>query len=145
MVDWTGQSLNRDECRTPMLWDTTRNAGFTSGTPWLPVSENFTKKAVSIQENDEESLMNFYQEMIRFRNEHEVLHVGKLIVDEELSSGKVFAFYRELEDKRFLVLMNFSKRNQKMEAISGEALISTYTDFLEYELKPFEGRVLKLN
>ena len=144
MVDWTGQSLNRDECRTPMLWDTTSRAGFTTETPWLPVAESFKEKAVSVQENDEESLMNFYKRIIEFRDENEVLKTGELIIDEELSSGKLFAFHRHLDGQRFLVLMNFTKRHQKIESISGEVQISTYSDFNEGELKPFEGRVVKL-
>ena len=145
MVDWTGQSLNRDECRTPMLWDTTESAGFTSGTPWLPVAENFKEIAVSEQKNDEASLMHFYQQMIEFRNENKVLQTGDLMINEELSSAKVFAFTRELEGEEFLVLMNFTKRNQRIEGVSGKVLISTYSDILEHELKPFEGRVVRMN
>ncbi len=145
MVDWTGQSLNRDECRTPMLWDTTSSAGFTSGTPWLPVADNYKEKAVSAQEKDQESLMNFYQRIIEFRDGNEVLKTGDLIIDEELSSGKLFAFHRELNGRKFLVLMNFTKHSQKIETVSGEVQISTYSDFIEDELKPFEGRVVRLN
>ncbi|MCB9191222.1 MAG: alpha-glucosidase [Flavobacteriales bacterium] len=144
MVDWTGQSLNRDECRTPMLWDTTAHAGFTSGEPWLPVAENLREKAVSVQEEDEESLMNFYRKMIRLRNENEVLQMGVLTVDEGFSSAKIFAFSREMKGQKLLVLMNFSKRNQKVESVSGENLISTYMDFSKTELKPFEGRIIRL-
>ena len=44
MVNWSGQSLNRDECRTPMLWDTTPSAGFSSGVPWLPIPDSFPEK-----------------------------------------------------------------------------------------------------
>jgi len=145
MVDWTGQSLNRDECRTPMLWDTTANAGFTSGTPWLPVATNFKEKAVTVQDGTEESLLNFYRKMIQFRNENQVLQRGELVIDEELSSSKLFAFYRELHDQKYLVLMNFTERNQKIGGISGEIQVSTYSDFKETELKPFEGRVIRLD
>jgi glycosidase len=144
MVDWTGQSLNRDECRTPMLWDTTSNAGFTSGPPWLPVAENFKEKAVSVQENDKESLMNFYRQIICFRNENEVLRSGELIIDEELSSEKIFAFERKLERQKFLILMNLSKQVQKLNDVTGELLISSYSDVSESELKPFEGRIIRL-
>lgn len=145
MVDWTGQSLNRDECRTPMLWDTTTHAGFTSGTPWLPVAENFKEIAVSVQEMDGESLMSFYRKMLQFRNENEVLQIGNLTIDEELSSSRIFAFHRELENERFLVLMNFTNRNQEIEGVLGNILISTYSDIVEHELKPFEGRVVRMN
>jgi glycosidase len=145
MVDWTGQSLNRDECRTPILWDTTSNAGFTSGTPWLPVAENFKEIAAFVQEADEKSLMSFYRKMLQFRNENEVLQIGNLTIGEELSSSKIFAFTRQLEGEKFLVLMNFTNRNQEIEGVSGETLISTYLNIEEGELQPFEGRVVKLN
>ena len=145
MVNWTGQSLNRDECRTPMLWDTTTNAGFSEGTPWLPVSENYRSKAVSVLENNEESLMSFYQQIVQFRNENEVLQSGDLIIDENLSSGKLFAFYRGLNEDKYLVLMNFSKRDFVLKVELGETLISTCSEINEPKLKPFEGRVIKVD
>ena len=88
--------------------------------------------------------MNFYRKMIRLRNENEVLQMGVLTVDEGFSSAKIFAFSREMKGQKLLVLMNFSKRNQKVESVSGENLISTYMDFSKTELKPFEGRIIRL-
>jgi oligo-1,6-glucosidase/alpha-glucosidase len=143
MVNWTGQSLNRDECRTPMLWDTTANAGFTSGTPWLPVADNYKEIAVEKQEQDDYSLMNFYHQIIQLRNENEVLQNGSLEINETLSNGKIFAFYREFQNDKFLIVMNFSKSNQTIET-NGEVLISTYPENEDAFLKPFEGRVIKL-
>ena len=145
MVNWTGQSLNRDECRTPMLWDTTANAGFSSGNPWLPVSENYEAKAVSVQENDEESLMNFYKHIIKFRNENQALQQGTLTVYEDLSNGKVFAFYRELEGDKFLVLMNFSQREIQLEEIPLNVVFSTHSVQDINVLYPLEGRVIKVD
>jgi glycosidase len=145
MVNWTGQSLNRDECRTPMLWDTTTNAGFSSLNPWLPVSENYEAKAVSVQESDEESLMNFYKRIIKFRNENQVLQQGNLTVDEELSNGKLFAFYRELDRDKFLVLMNFSEREIELEEAPSNVIFSTYSIQNSSVLHPLEGRILKVD
>jgi glycosidase len=145
MVNWTGQSLNRDECRTPMLWDTTTNAGFSSGNPWLPVSENYEAKAVSVQEGDEESLMNFYKHIIKFRNENQVLQQGNFMVDEELSNGKLFAFHRELDGDKFLVLMNFSEREIELEEVSSDVVFSTHSIQNSSVLHPLEGRILKVD
>ncbi len=142
MVNWSGQSLNRDECRTPMLWDTTSNAGFSNGTPWLPVADNFKLKTVQVQESDSTSLMSFYRRIIQFRNSHQILQTGSLTIDEERSTNKLFMFYRDWNDERFLVLMNFSKRSQKWKERKGETMFSTYLQFEELELKPFEGRVI---
>jgi glycosidase len=145
MVNWTGQSLNRDECRTPMLWDTTTNAGFSSGNPWLPVSENYEAKAVSVQEGDEESLMNFYKHIIKFRNENQVLQQGNFMVDEELSNGKLFAFHRELDGDKFLVLMNFSEREIELKEVPSKVIFSTHSIQNSSVLHPLEGRILKVD
>jgi glycosidase len=144
MVNWTGQSLNRDECRTPMLWDTTQNAGFTSGEPWLPVAENFKEKNVQTQDRDSTSLLNFYKRIIEFRNENLVLQEGTLTIDEEISNGKVFAFYRELNGGKFLVLMNFSSKTVRLNEIPSEVMFSTHPSTAADFMSPFEGRVLKI-
>lgn len=145
MVNWTGQSLNRDECRTPMQWDTTENAGFTSGTPWLPVNENFGKKNVKTESEDPNSLLSFYKQLLKIRNENVVLEKGELIIDDEHYSSKVLAFYRELESGKFLVLLNFSSKQVKLKDVSGKILFSTSRTELKEELEPFEGRILKIN
>jgi len=144
MVSWTGQSLNRDECRTPMLWDTRQNAGFTSGEPWLPVAENFNEINVQTQEADSTSLMNFYKRVIALRNKNPVLREGTLTIDEELSSGDIFAFYRELNDVKFLILMNFSEREIQLEQLSSELFFSTHSSINLHSLQPLEGRILKV-
>lgn len=169
IVDWTGQSLNRDECRTPMLWDTTRNAGFISFgrmrpfdrglfeldergftadmlavEPWLPIAENFKDKNVQTQERDSVSLLNFYKRIIVFRNENPVLREGTLTIDEEMSNGKIFAFYREQNGVKFLVLMNFSSKTVRLNEIPLEVIFSTSTSCAPDLLSPFEGRVSKI-
>lgn len=145
MVNWTGQSLNRDECRTPMLWDTTANAGFTTGSPWLPVGDDFAEKSVRMEMTDPNSLLRFYQRMLAFREEHDAFGSYSLSINEELSNGKLLAYYRQLNGDRFLVLLNFSKQVLKLKNVEGTTLISTYLQSGEDELKPFEGRVLKLD
>ncbi|MCB0756308.1 MAG: DUF3459 domain-containing protein, partial [Flavobacteriales bacterium] len=145
MVNWTGQSLNRDECRTPMQWDTTENAGFTSGTPWLPVNENFGKKNVKTESEDPNSLLSCYKQLLKTRNENVVLEKGELTLDDEHCSSKVLAFYRELESEKFLVLLNFSSNQVKLKDVSGKILFSTSRTELKEELEPFEGRILKIN
>jgi hypothetical protein len=68
-----------------------------------------------------------------------------LSINEELSNGKLLAYYRQLNGDRFLVLLNFSKQVLKLKNVEGTTLISTYLQSGEDELKPFEGRVLKLD
>lgn len=144
MVNWTGQSLNRDECRTPMQWDTTAHAGFTTGDPWLPVNGNFKEKNVELESKDPNSLMRFYTKLIKLRNETPVLQSGQLKIDEELSGGKILAYIRELEGEKLLMLLNFSERPQKLETIDGEVAFSTSPEPNAAELEPLEGRVIRL-
>ncbi|MCF8463574.1 MAG: hypothetical protein K9G41_01940 [Flavobacteriales bacterium] len=144
MVNLTGQSLNRDECRTPMLWDSTQNAGFTSGKPWLPISQNFRNKNVQTQERDSVSLLNFYTRIINFRNENPILQDGTLAIAKELCNRKVFAFYRELNEAKVLVLLNFSGQEINSEGFSSELIFSTHSTNNINTLLPFEGRILKL-
>lgn len=145
MVDWTGQSLNRDECRTPMHWDTTANAGFTTGDPWLPVGYNYRENAVSVQEKDDSSLMKFYQRVIRFRNDNDVLKNGSLTIDEETSDGNFFAFYRELDKVRLLVVLNMTNKVRALDVPDSELLFSTNDDGNARQFEPWEGAVFKLD
>ena len=144
MVNWTGQSLNRDECRTPMLWDGSENAGFSAGKPWLPVPYNFKEKNVRAQENDSTSLLSFYKRIVTFRDENLVLQKGTLTIDAELSNGKLLAFYRQFEDEKFLILMNFSEREIQIEEIQSELIFSTHQADNLTSLQPLEGRIFSV-
>ncbi len=143
LVNWTGQSLNRDECRTPMLWDTTVNAGFTSGKPWLPVAENYNEINVESQNENPESLMNFYAQMLAFRNQIPALKFGSLEIDEDLSNGKVFAFNREFEGQRYLIVMNMSNRLLKLHDGLGEVVFTTHQESDPYDFQPWEGTLFR--
>ncbi|TNF31639.1 MAG: DUF3459 domain-containing protein, partial [Bacteroidetes bacterium] len=139
-----GQSLNRDECRTPMQWNATANAGFTSGKPWLPVNENFKEKNVQSESEDPNSLMSFYRQLISLRNETPALQTGTLTIDEELSNRKMLAFYRTLKDEKYLIVLNFSGRSQRTDFPDGTILISTVSDISKEGLQPYEARVIRL-
>lgn len=145
MVNWTGQSLNRDECRTPMQWDTTQNAGFSTSEPWLPVADNFKEKNVQTERENQNSLMNFYKRIIQFRNENRVLQEGALTIDKERSNGKMFAFYRQLNDSKLLILMNFSRKEIKLPTLKLETVFSTHLIEPNSSLKPLEGRIIKVD
>lgn len=144
MVNWSGQSLNRDECRTPMLWDSSANAGFSNGEPWLPVADNYSEINAMVQTSDGNSLLNFYKTVIAFRKQEPALQLGSLRVDEDLSSRKLFAYYREFEGETFLIVMNFSRRIQKLSIPNGTVDLSTYLNYELATLQPYEGRVYRL-
>jgi oligo-1,6-glucosidase/alpha-glucosidase len=145
LVNWTGQSLNRDECRTPMLWNSGPNAGFSTAQPWLPVAYNYQQINAEVQKADSASLMNFYAAVIHLRNATPALHQGALRIDEELSSGPVFAYHRQLGAENYLILMNFSGREVKLKTDFGTFMLSTYTGPGMDALRPFEGRLVRIN
>lgn len=144
MVDMSKETLNRDECRTPMLWNTQPNAGFCAPDvkPWLPVAENFSEINVQTEIADSSSLLNFYKRMLHLRKETPALQTGKFEIADDLCTKKVLAYYRILEGKKYLVLLNMSNSIIKLKTIKGKILISTHQDFTAGALHPYEGRIV---
>ncbi|UZR93825.1 glycoside hydrolase family 13 protein [Chondrinema litorale] len=99
--------LSRDNGRTPMQWDATENAGFTAGTPWLPVNNNYQEINVTAQDKDPNSCLNYFRKMVAFRKNNPILVYG----DYELElpdDEQIFAYTRTQDDKKLLILLNFS-------------------------------------
>ena len=94
----------RDGERTPMQWDTTANAGFTTGTPWLPVPESALHYNVSVEQNDSESLLNFYKRLISFRHTNPALRDGSY-ASLNPNDPNVFSYLRKTSDGRHAVLV----------------------------------------
>jgi alpha-glucosidase len=96
----------RDGCRTPMPWDATANAGFSSGKPWLRVNPDFARVNVDSERHDPQSLLNYYRQLLTLRQASPALQTGAyhdLNVAEE-----VFAYERATADQRLLIMLNFS-------------------------------------
>ena len=146
LVDRSMEILNRDECRTPMLWDEKPNAGFCSESvkPWLPVAENFREINVAKQSADPHSLLNFYKKIIHFRNETPALNEGRLEIANDICNGKLLAYYRIFGDKRLAVLLNMSESTVKNPLKDGDMTLSTHPGAEIHRLQPFEGRIISL-
>lgn len=140
---------SRDNGRTPMQWDTTLSAGFSSGRPWLPVNGNYKTINAAAQENDPNSCLNYFRNMIRLRKENDVLIYGRFaLVDKD--NPDVFAFTRELNGRKFLVLLNFkskmSKTNTGMDLSKAKILMHNYlTASTDGTLKPWEAVIFELS
>ena len=91
--------------RTPMQWDDTPGAGFTSGRPWEAINSDFPMVNVALQTGDSTSLLEFYRTLIQLRNEHSALRVGKTYVTDS-SSNKVIAYLRVSKEETLLVIIN---------------------------------------
>ncbi|WP_108958930.1 glycoside hydrolase family 13 protein [Leptospira ellinghausenii] len=106
-----GIYINRDNCRLPMLWDDSQNAGFTNGKPWLPIETVQASDTVLGQKNDPNSLWKHYQTMFHIRKDFDVVRVGSLeIIHTE--EPAILSFERRFKNKRLCVFLNFGK-NQK--------------------------------
>jgi len=109
----------RDNSRTPVQWDDSPNAGFSTGTPWLAVNSNYTTINAAQQMSDPESIFRYYQRLIALRKEEPVLIYGAF--DLRLADHpQVFAYTRTLGESRLLVLLNFSGSEADASAVTGE-------------------------
>ena len=143
--------LSRDNGRTPMQWDDTNNAGFSSETPWLPVHENHTTVNVATQQNDHNSVLNHFRKMVALRKDNLLLVYGEYeIIQEEHPT--IYAYSRTLDDEKMTVLLNFSESASSISLPSfdhgKEVLINNYNEFSvdknTITLKPYQAVVLKL-
>ena len=139
----------RDPERTPMQWDASPNAGFTTGKPWLPLAGDYAKRNVAAQRDDPASLFSLYRRLTRLRRSSPALRRGSYRTVP--APRGVFAFVREADDQRVLVALNFTKAPQVVDLGTGRAhvLLSTgqardgdEVDLARVELSPDEGVVV---
>ena len=145
LVDRSTEILNRDECRTPMLWSEEVNAGFchVSVQPWLPVAKNFREINVEKQMGEPDSLLNFYRKVILLRNGTRALNAGRLEIAHEFCTRRILAYYRISGAEKYLVLLNMSRYRVKTPLDNNvNVLLSTHTHGDTAQLQPFEGRVM---
>ena len=144
---------SRDNARTPVQWNSEKNAGFTKGTPWLMVNPNYTSINVEAQEKDPDSVLSFYKELIALRKNpayKETLVYGEVIPYLE-EQHNLMAYHRKGE-KDLLVIGNFQKDPQTVQLPSScrNVLLDNYKDLeLDKEastvhLKGYQAIVVEL-
>lgn len=138
---------SRDNARTPMQWDATTYGGFSAEDPWIKVNPNYKEINVAAQENDPDSILNYYRKMIRFRKDNPTLIYGDYKCLLEMDTD-IYAYERWDDEKRFLVLLNFTDHNITFdEEISGklELRINNYKERnAERELRPWEAKIFEV-
>lgn len=135
----------RDNARTPMQWDDSANAGFTTGTPWIKVNDNYDKINAKSQVDDPDSIFSCYKKLVQLRKDYPVFVDGKftlLLEDDE----NIFAYSRKNEEKTMIVVCNFFDKEIPMplakECEGMEVLISNYNDTSDMSvLRPYEARM----
>jgi len=139
----------RDNARTPMQWDDSAYAGFSTANPWIMVNPNYTKINAKDQINREDSVFKYYQKLIKLRHESELIVYGTydLILDDDKD---IYAYIRTLGDEKLIVYCNFSENTREVELpeefTNGKVLISNYNDAKVSEkitLRPYEAIVIQ--
>ena len=141
----------RDNARTPMQWDGSANAGFTTGTPWIMVNPNYTEINAKTEMEDPDSVFRYYQKIIGLRKKEKVMVYGTYqLLDPD--NEKLYVYTRTLDNEKLLVICNFTEEEETYsvpeEFSKGEVLISSYhREKAEKEimLKPYEALVLKIS
>ena len=125
-----GLGLGRDPERTPMQWDATENAGFTGGTPWLPLGRNYRKVNVSVQMEEEGSMLQFYKRLIKLRIAEPALHSGNFRPLE--ASGNLLAYIRRHEEQKWLIVLNLGSGKGSLTIteieVRGKVELGTHPD-----------------
>lgn len=140
------KAVSRDNARTPMQWDDSENAGFTTGTPWLKVNENYHMINAKAALADKNSVFYYYQKLIQLRKFYDVIIDGVFVGLLE-DNDDIYAYERRLGDQRLLVVCNFTGNEvpcDLFQGVSGEELISNYKCHKDGVLKPYEARVVLL-
>ena len=146
---------SRDNARTPMQWDDSDTAGFTTGVPWIKVNPNHKEINVKQALADQNSIYYYYQKLIQLRKQNPVMVYGSydLILNDH---EQIYAFTRTLENDRLLVILNFTN-GMPVFALPAhlafsdqELLINNYTvdlsdDIHQITLRPYEARVYRLH
>lgn len=138
----------RDNARTPMQWDDSENAGFTEGTPWICCNPNYKEINAKESMKDEDSIFNYYKKLIRLRKMENIFIEGRYIPVQE-EDDDIFAYIRESETEKMLVLCNFRKKEALYkvddEWKNGEVLIENYSEEGEWgKLRPYESKMIIL-
>lgn len=139
----------RDNARTPMQWDDSAYAGFSTTNPWIMVNPNYTKINAKDQVNREDSVFKYYQKLIKLRHESELIVYGTydLILDDDKD---IYAYIRTLGDEKLIVYCNFSENTREVELpeefVNKKVLISNYSDAKANQkitLRPYETIVIQ--
>jgi oligo-1,6-glucosidase len=140
--------ISRDNARTPFQWNDSKNSGFTTGEPWIKINPNYKIVNVEVEEKNPISTLNYFIKLVKIRRNNPVLVYGKYtLLDKE--NPNVYAYTRELNGKKLLVLLNFSSKNAVantgLNIKNAKILINNYGQASKNgELKPYEAVIYEL-
>ena len=135
---------SRENARTPIQWTAGENAGFTTGTPWMPVNPNYTEINAEAALADSNSIFHYYKKLIQLRKTYDVFRSGAftLLCPED---EKIFAYTRDTDEEHILVVCNFTDETLTYDVPSNfwgtEMLINNYVEDSN-KLRPYESVIL---
>lgn len=137
----------RDNGRTPMQWNNTAQAGFTTGVPWIAVNPNYSNINVAMQEKDENSCLQYFKRMVALRKAEKALVYGAYTLL-DAQNPQVYAYTREWQGKKLLVVLNFSDKpatvNTGINTANTKVLIHNYSSAAGDTLRPYEAIIYAL-
>jgi alpha-glucosidase len=147
-----GRGLGRDPQRTPMQWSAEKNAGFTTGEPWLPIAEDYTRVNVEVERDDPVSMLTLYAQLIKVRRGESALEVGQFEPME--ADGDLLTYVRRDRKSAFLIALNLGPQPQAVnfsnKASAGRITLSTHMDRSgehvrgDFRLRAEEGLLIRL-
>jgi len=140
------RKISRDNARTPMQWDDTKNSGFSDVSPWFKLNPNYKNLNVLKDRSSDKSIFKYYQTLIKLRHTEKVFEDGdfQLLLPDDKN---IFAYTRTLDDEKWLVIANLSSEIQSVELlknyIDDKIVINNYADKVSDSLKPYQAMILK--
>jgi alpha-glucosidase len=144
--------VGRDPCRTPMQWDGSAHAGFSSSTPWLPLSDDYSAVNVKEEEVDPHSILTLYRRLLSLRRSHPALAIGSY--EPVAMTGDLLAYIRRAPEESFLVALNLGTEPFELSlgslGLQGRTLLSTHLDrqddrtVRDVGLRADEGVIIRL-
>jgi alpha-glucosidase len=146
-----GLGLGRDPERTPMQWEGSPYAAFSTTEPWLPVAEDFHRRNVKVLAEDLRSILTLYKRLIEVRREHLALSIGHYA--QRLCEGSIMVYERGNATERLLIALNFGHEAESVQlpGVAGKVVLSTYLERsgekvgANCELRADEGLIIKLD
>ena len=140
-------NISRDNARTPMPWDSGKNAGFSDVKPWFALNPTYKEINAKAVLEDKDSVFYHYQKLIQLRHDSDLVKFGTY--DEiDPDDAEVFAYRRHYQGKTLLVISNFTANTVTRDYDQGKAdklVISNYDDDQGTELRPYESKVYVFN
>jgi alpha-glucosidase len=143
-----GKGQGRDPERTPMQWDSSTFAGFTTRSPWLRLAADHAAVNVATLSGQRDSVLNLYRTLIALRNGNAALNTGA--VERVAANGSILSYGRTAPEQRFAILLNFNETTEQALSADGLVVASTHMDRSgetvksNLSLRAYEGVILKL-